>query len=200
MCNDEEASGPEIPAASIGDVDLISLGKSHPKEAAEIARIEGLLGRGAECHEEFLRLCELLRDFGDPLQAEYLLRLNIDRDHEEAAIEKYFELFGAGWWGEYQQAIEVFQNQFRVSLTGANGLDFMAAEYETEGSAHGGTFCELLGGPCTIEISYEHKDFITAILDIPSISDLEDEWVVDDREAMKYVDGAWVIISMDEID
>lgn len=158
------------------------------------------MNHGGESNGEFLRLCQLVRDFGSSQDAEYLLRRNIDGDFKETDIETYFELFGEAKWDEYQRSIETFQNQFHVLLTETNGADFMITEFETEGSELGGGQCGLLSEACVVEISYDHKDFITAIVDVPGINDLEEVWVVDEREAMVFIDGAWKIVSMDDID
>src|SRR5690242_20739309 len=67
-----------IPAANIGDTNLISLAKTNPEAAEEIARLEDLMNRGAETKEEFLRLCQLLFDVGSVAVSEDLLRRNLD--------------------------------------------------------------------------------------------------------------------------
>lgn len=88
MDDDDEHA---IPAANIGDTDVVALAQTNPAAATEIARLEDLMNRGEETKEEFLHLCQLLFDIGSVAASEYLLRRNLDY-YEGHAL--YVRLFG----------------------------------------------------------------------------------------------------------
>src|SRR5262245_58399644 len=102
-----------IPAANIGDTDLVALAQTNPAAAKEIARLEGLMNRGEETNEEFLHLCRLLFDVGSVAASEILLRRNLDY-YEGHAL--YVRLHGTAKQEEFAAAIEAFKSQFDVDL------------------------------------------------------------------------------------
>ncbi len=194
MCteNDEEDCGVQIPAASIGEVDFETLSKMHPKEAAEILRIEALMDQGLESHGDFLKLCELLNAFGDSSQAEFLLRRNINTDYGSEDIDKYFELFGMSKWDELSKSVEHFEQQLQLELIEIEAdEDFMVLTYRTEGSPDGAKQCGLLAGPCYVDIQYTNKDFVVADI-MQSGADEDDLGNEEMRQAMVFSEEVWI--------
>src|SRR4051794_32325962 len=115
-----------IPAASIGDTDLLALAQTNPALAKEIACLEDLMNRGVETKEEFLRLCQLLFDAGSVEASEYLLRRNLDY-YEGQAL--YLRLFGTTRQEEFRTAIEAFKSQFDVDLVLIAEKSFLVTKF-----------------------------------------------------------------------
>jgi hypothetical protein len=119
----DDEHGYAIPAANIGDTDLIALAQTIPDAATGIARLEALMNRGEETKEEFRRLCQLLFDVGSIAAAEYLLRRNLD-DYEGKAL--YTRLFGTAKQEEFDAAIEAFECQFEKFKAIESGTQWQA--------------------------------------------------------------------------
>ena len=125
---DEDAGA--IPAANIGDTDLVVVAQTRPAVAKEIARLEDLMNRGEETKEEFLRLCQLLFDVGSIVASEYLLRRNLDC-YEGHAL--YVRLFGTTRQDEFNAAIEAFESQFDLKLKLLAEKDFLVSAFRADG-------------------------------------------------------------------
>jgi len=176
-----------IPAASIGDTDLVALAKTNPDAAREIARLEDLMNRGEETEEEFRRLCQLLFDVGSVDAAEILLRRNVAGDKDRAL---YTQLFGTAKPDEFDDAIEAFKRQFNLELVFTAHKDFLVSTFHTnEGSPRSDEF-PLLSRPCEIKFGYIEKDMIEADITLltPRRPDVLD---ADECMLMFFVDGAW---------
>jgi hypothetical protein len=182
--DDEDAGA--IPAANIGDTDLVALAQTNPAAAKEIARLEELMNRGEETKEEFLRLCQLLFNVGSVEVSEYLLRRNLDY-YEGHAL--YIRLFGTARQDEFNVAIEAFKSQFDLELTLVAEKYFLVSTFRTEGGpARFDTFA-LLSRPCEIKIGYIEQDTIEA--DVILFAPGRD--VIDANECMVlfFVNGVW---------
>ena len=148
----------EIPAASLGDVDLDALRARHPREAAEIERLDALVQTGHESPAEFLRLCELLHLVGATRDAEYLLRRNLDHYDGRPLYE---QLFGDEVPARFARAIAAFAAQFAVALTLDDQGDFLE---ETHSSLPRGRHERpaALDGPATVRFDFVERDHVTA--------------------------------------
>src|SRR5262249_5604120 len=155
--DDEDAGA--IPAATIGDTDLVALAQTNPAAAKEIARLEDLMNRGEETKEEFLQLCQLLFDVGSVEASEYLLRRNLDY-YEGRAL--YVRLFGTARQEEFDVAIEAFKSQFDVDLVLIAERDFLVSTFRSHGSPSRSDAFALLSRPCEIKFSYIEQDTIEA--------------------------------------
>src|SRR3954447_19813797 len=126
----DHEDGYAIPAANIGDTDLVALAQTNPAAAKEIARLEDLMNRGEETKEEFLKLCQLLFDAGSVAASELLLRRNLDY-YEGHAL--YARLFGTERQEEFDAAIEAFESQFDLELVLVAEEDFLVSTFRADG-------------------------------------------------------------------
>jgi hypothetical protein len=148
-----------IPAANIGDTDLIALAQTNPAAAKEIARLEDLVNRGEETKQEFLKLCQLLFDVGSVAASEILLRRNLDF-YEGHAL--YVRLFGTAKQEEFQTAIKAFKLQFDVDLVLNAEKDFLISVFHTDGGPPRFDDFALLSRPCEIKFGYIQQDKVEA--------------------------------------
>ena len=180
-----------IPAASIGDTDLVALAQTNPETAKEVARLENLMDCGEETKEEFLRLCQLLFDVGSFAVAEHLLRRNLDY-YEGRAL--YTQLFGTAKQVEFDAAIEAFKSQFDLELSLIAQNDFLVSTFQTDGGPPRSDAFALLSRPCEIKFGYIEQEKIEAniaILD-PSRSVFD----ADECLFMFFVNGVWEIADL----
>jgi hypothetical protein len=117
-----------IPAANIGDTDLVAIALTHPEQAKEIGHLAHLMENGRDTHEEFVRLCQLLCDVGENSVAEILLRRNMDGPSDVAI---YRRLFGPGKENEFAAAVSAFQLQFNLTLSLVTEDDFLVTTFHT---------------------------------------------------------------------
>ena len=148
-----------IPAANIGDTDLDAIERFNPTAAKEIARLEGLMNRGDDSKEDFLRLCQLLFDVGSVAAAEILLRRNLACYDGK---RRYTRLFGTEKPDEFDAAIQVFESQFHISLLLTEEADFLVATFHSQGGPQRSDEFQLLSRPCEIKIGYIEQDKIEA--------------------------------------
>jgi hypothetical protein len=148
-----------IPAANIGDTDLVALAQTNPTAAKEIARLVDLMNRGEETKEEFLQLCQLLFDVGSVESSEYLLRRNLDY-YEGYSL--YVRLFGTARQEEFDSAIEAFKSQFDVDLVLIAEKDFLILNFRADGGPPRSDAFALLSRPCEIKFGYIEQDKIEA--------------------------------------
>jgi hypothetical protein len=188
--NDDD--GHVIPAASIGDTDLVALAKTHPAAAKEIARLEDLMNRGEETKEEFLRLCQLLFDVGSVVASEYLLRRNLDA-YEGHAL--YVQLFGHGRQEEFDAAIEAFERQFELELVLVEANDFLVSTFLSSGGPPRSDAMELLSRSCEIKFGYIEQDKIEA--DVTLFEPGRDVFDADECMLLFFVNGVWELADVD---
>src|SRR5262245_28170128 len=155
----DDEDGHAIPAASIGDTDLVALAQTNPAAAREIARLEDLMNRGEETREQFLRLCQLLFDVGSVSASEYLLRRNLD-DYEGHAL--YVRQFGTAKQEEFEAAIEAFKSQFDVDLVLIAEKGFLVSTFRSDDGPTRFDAFALLSRPCEIMFGYIEQDKIEA--------------------------------------
>jgi hypothetical protein len=186
--NDEH--GYAIPAASIGDTDLVALAQTNPEAAKEIVRLVALMDRGEETKEEFLRLCQLLFDIGSTTEAEYLLRRNLDY-YEDRAL--YTRLFGLTKVEEFDAAIEAFRSQFDLKLVLVAQNDFLVSTFHSNGGLSRSDALALLSSPCEIKFGYIEQDKIEA--DITLLDPGREVFEGDECLLMFFVNGVWEIAS-----
>jgi hypothetical protein len=150
-----------IPAANIGDTDLVALAQTNPAAAKEIARLEDLMNRGQETRKEFLQLCQLLFDVGSVAASELLLRRNLDY-YEGHAL--YVRLFGTAKQEEFHAAIEAFKSQFDVDLVLIAEKDFLVSVFHTDGGPPRFDDFDLLSRPCEIKFGHIEQDNVEAVV------------------------------------
>jgi hypothetical protein len=184
----DDENGYAIPAAGIGDTDLIALAQTNPGAAKEIARLEDLMNRGEETKEEFRYLCRLLFDVGAVADAEYLLRRNLE-DYEGEAL--YVQLFGTAKQDEFEAAIEAFKSQFQVDLVRARKGDFLVLRFHSDGGPPRWDNFALLSRPCEIKIGYIERDTIEA--DITLLDHGREVFDADECMLLFFVNGVWEI-------
>ena len=144
-----------IPAAGLGDTDLDAVARTHPDAAKQIARLAERMAFGKDTPEEFCTLCQLLHDVGEPGNAEYLLRRNLDVGHP--SHELYLKLFGMEKPNKFKSAIESFETQFEIALELVEEADFLEATYRTDGGpSRIGAFA-LLAEPCAVRFAYARR-------------------------------------------
>ena len=177
-----------IPAANIGDTDLVTLARTNPDEAKEIARLEALMNRGEESDEEFLRLCQLLFDVGSTAASEYLLRRNLDGCEGRAL---YTRLFGTTKPEEFDAAIEAFQSQFDLPLEFVAQSGFLVSRFHSSGGPPRSDAFALLSKPCEIKIGYVEQDKVEA--DVTLLDPGRDVFHADECMLMFFVNGVWEI-------
>ena len=173
-----------IPAASIGAIDLGLLYRSDPSSAEEIARLEGLMNRGDETDEEFLKLCRLLSDAGAVDDAEYLLRRNIDY---EGGRDLYDELFGSAKINEFERAIKTFETQFGTTLSGRDDSDFLTAVFRSTPAPSQTGYFSILSKACEVTIEFAEKTTINADVIPHALSTEEHDVYV----LMEFFNGMW---------
>jgi hypothetical protein len=177
-----------IPAANIGDTDLVTLAQTNPAAAKEIARLENLMNRGEETKAEFLQLCQLLFDVGSVAASEILLRRNLDGDEGHSL---YVRLFGTAKQDEFHTAIEAFKSQFDVHLVLIAEKDFLVSVFHTTGAPPRLDDFSLLSKPCEIKFGYVEQDTVEAdvtLLDPGREIFKPDEWLL-----LFFVNGVWEI-------
>jgi hypothetical protein len=182
--DDERGHG--IPAANIGNTDLVALALTDPAAAKEIARLEDLMNRGEESKEEFLRLCQLLYDVGSREAAEILLRRNLDHYEGEAL---YLRLFGTTKPDEYAAAIETFKSQFGVELRLVKQDDFLVKTFHSDGGPVRSDSFAVLSNPCVIKIGHIERDRVEA--DVTPLDADRDVFDLEECLLLFFVDGAW---------
>lgn len=182
--DDEE--GHAIPAANIGDTDLVALAKTNPAAAKEIARLEDLMNRGEESKEEFLRLCQLLFDVGSVAASEYLLRRNLNY-YEGHAL--YVRLFGTARQEEFAGAIEAFKFQFDLELVLVVEKDFLVSTFRSAGGPPRFDAFALLSRPCEIKFGYIEQDKIEA--DVTLLDPGREDFDADECMLLFFVNGVW---------
>ena len=175
-----------IPAANIGDTDLVALAQTNPWAAKEIARLEDLMNRGQETKEEFLQLCQLLFDVGSVEASEFLLRRNLDH-YEGHAL--YVRLFGTARQGEFDAAIEAFRSQFDVELVKVAQKDFLVSTFRSDGGPLCSDAFALLSRPCEIKFGYIEQDKIEA--DVILLDPGRDVFDADECMLLLFVNGVW---------
>lgn len=179
-------AGHTIPAANIGDTDLVALAKINPGAAKEIARLEDRMNRGEECKGEFLKLCQLLFDVGSVAASEILLRRNLDY-YEGHAL--YVRLFGTARQDEFDAAIEAFKSQFDVELVLVRANDFLVSTFRSGGSSPRPDAFSLLSFPCEIEFGYFEHDKIEAHVTL--IDPGREVFDADECMLLSFVNGVW---------
>lgn len=177
-----------IPAANIGDTDLVALARTNPAAAKEIARLVGLMNRGEETQEEFLQLCQLLFDVGSVAASEILLRRNLDGDE---AHSLYVRLFGTAKEEVFHTAIETFQSQFDVDLVLIAEKDFLVSVFHTDGGPSRFDDLSLLSRPCEIKFGYIEQDKVEA--DVTLHDPGRDIFDADECLLLFFVNGVWEI-------
>ena len=182
--DDEDAE--TIPAANIGDTDLVALAQTNPAAAKEIARLEGLMNHGKETKEEFLQLCQLLFDVGSVEASEYLLRRNLDY-YEGHAL--YLRLFGTARQEEFNAAIEAFKSQFKVDLVLIAEKDFLISKFRSEGGPPRSDDFALLSRPCEISFGYIEQDKIEA--DVTLLDPGREVFDADECMLLFFANGVW---------
>ena len=175
-----------IPAANIGDTDLVALAQTNPAAAKEIARHEDLMNRGEESKEEFLKLCQLLFDVGSVAAAEILLRRNLDY-YEGHAL--YVRLFGTAKQDGFQTAIEAFKSQFEVDLLLIAEKEFLVSVFHTEGGSPRFDDFDLLSRPCEIKFGYIEQDKVEA--DVTLLDPGREVFNADECMLLFFVNGVW---------
>jgi hypothetical protein len=182
----DDEDGHAIPAANIGDTDLVALAQTNPAAAKDIARLEDLMNHGEETKEEFLQLCQLLFDVGSVKASEYLLRRNLDY-YEGHAL--YLRLFGTARQEEFDAAIEAFKSQFNVDLVVIAEKDFLVSKYRSEGGPPRSDDFALLSRPCEIKFGYIEQDTIEA--DVTLFAPSRDVLGADECMVLFFVNGVW---------
>ncbi len=182
----DDEDGHAIPAANIGDTDLVALAQTNPAAAKEIARLEDLMNRGEETKEEFLQLCQLLFDVGSVAASEYLLRRNLVY-YEGRAL--YVRLFGTARQEEFDAAIEAFQSQFDVELVRVTERDFLVSTFRSDGGPPRSDAFALLSRPCEIKFGYIEQDRIEA--DVTLLDPGRDVFDADECMLLFFVNGVW---------
>jgi hypothetical protein len=175
-----------IPAANIGDTDLLALARTNPAAAKEIARLEDLMSRGEETKEEFLQLCQLLFNVGSVRGSEYLLRRNLDY-YEGQAL--YVRLFGTVKQEEFEAAIEAFKSQFDVDLVLIAEKDFLVSTFRSNGGQPRFDDFALLSKPCEIKFGYVEQDKIEA--DVILLDPGREIFDADECMLLFFVNGVW---------
>ncbi|HWG47130.1 MAG TPA: hypothetical protein VN688_30480 [Gemmataceae bacterium] len=184
----DDEHGYAIPAANIGDTDLVALAQTNPEAAKEIARLEDLMNCGEETKEEFLRLCQLLFDVGSVAASEYLLRRNVDY-YEGHAL--YTRLFGTAKQEEFDTAIEAFKSQFDLELVLVTQKDFLVSMFNSRGGPSRSDAFTLLSRPCEIRFGYIEQDKIEA--DVTLLDPDRDVFDAEECLLMFFVNGVWEI-------
>jgi hypothetical protein len=183
MDDDERGA---IPAANIGNTDLVALGQTNRAAAKEIARLRDLMDRGEETKEEFLRLCQLLFEVGSVGASEYLLRRNLNY-YEGLAL--YNRLFGTTRQDEFLAAIEAFKSQFDLELMLVAEKEFLISTFRTDGGPARFDAFALLSRPCEIKFGYIEQDMIEA--DVTLCAPGRDVLEADECMVLFFVNGAW---------
>jgi hypothetical protein len=178
-----------IPAANIGDTDLVALAQTNPAAAKEIARLEVLMNRGEETKEEFLRLCRLLFDVGSVAASEILLRRNLDY-YEGHAL--YVRLHGTAKQEEFAAAIEAFKSQFEVDLVLVAEKDFLISVFRSDGSPPRFDDLGLLSKPCEIKFGYIEQDKVEA--DVTLLDPRREVFDADECLLLFFVNGVWELV------
>jgi hypothetical protein len=184
----DEEHGYGIPAANIGDTDLIALARTNPEAAKEIARLEDLMNRGEETNEEFLRLCQLLFDVGSVAAAEILLRRNLDF-YEGGVL--YARLFGPAKQDEYEAAIEAFRSQFNLEMVLVAHDSFLVSTFRTDGGRPRSDAFALLSHACEIRFGYVEPEKVEA--DVILLDPGRSVFHADECLLMSFVNGVWEI-------
>jgi hypothetical protein len=183
--DDEERHA--IPAANIGNTDLVALAQTNPAAAKEIARLENLMNRGEETKDEFLQLCQLLFDVGSVAASEYLLRRNLNH-YEGHAL--YLRLFGTARQEEFEEAIEAFESQFDVDLVLIAKKDFLVSMFRSDGGRPRLLDAvALLSRPCEIKFGYIEQDKIEA--DVTVFDPGQEVFDPDECMLLFFVNGVW---------
>jgi hypothetical protein len=182
----DDEDGHAIPAANIGDTDLVALAQTNPAAAREIARLNDLMNRGEETKEEFLQLCQLLFDVGSVDASEYLLRRNLDY---YAGHALYLRLFGTARQEEFDAAIEAFKSQFNVDLVLMAEKDFLISKFRSGSGQRRSDAFALLSRPCEIMFGYIEQDKIEAQVTLfaPGRTVLD----ADECMVLFFVNGIW---------
>jgi hypothetical protein len=175
-----------IPAANIGDTDLVALAQANPAAAKEIARLVDLMNRGEETKEEFLQLCQFLFDVGSVEASEYLLRRNLDY-YEGHSL--YVRLFGTARQEEFHAAIEAFKSQFDVDLVLIAEKDFLVSKFRTDGGPPRSDAFALLSRPCEIKFGYIEQDKIEA--DVTLLDPGREVFDGDECMLLFFLNGVW---------
>ena len=175
-----------IPAANIGDTDLVTLAQTNAAAAKEIARLERLMNGGEETKEEFLRLCQLLFDVGSVAASEYLLRRNVDCDDGHAL---YVRLFGTVRQEAFDAAIEAFKSQFDVELELTAEKEFLVSSFQSYGGPSRSDAFALLSRPCEITFGYIEQDKIEA--DVNLLDPGRDVFHADECMLLFFANGVW---------
>ena len=146
-----------IPAASIADVDIAAIAEHSERTAREISRLGQLMDQGKETEEEFAQLIKLLFETGAKVEAEYLLRRNLEVG--DASHSLYLELFGTVKVQEFRDAILAFRTEFETGLTLVEELAFLDETYLLTSKQSN---CSLPSGPCEVRFDYSERDFVSA--------------------------------------
>ncbi len=178
--------GHSIPAANIGDTDLVALAQTNPLAATEIARLEDLMNRGEETKEEFRQLCHLLFDVGSVAASEYLLRRNLDY-YEGGPL--YLQLFGTARQEEFDAAIEAFKSQFDLELALVSEKAFLVSTFRADGGPPRSDAFELLSRPCDIKFGYIEQGKIEA--DVTLLDPEREAFDADECMLLFFMNGVW---------
>lgn len=178
-----------IPAANIGNVDLVAIAEKHPVAAKEISRLATLMYRGDETPDEFRRLCELLFEVGATVDSEYLLRRNVSDAVDEAL---YAELFGTSKREDFDAAVAAFRCQFEIELSLVQEHDFLVCKFRSVGCRRRDDAFRLLSCPCEVEIGFIERDRIEAeiVLDEPGRTVFNQ----DECLSLNFISGVWEIV------
>lgn len=175
-----------IPAANIGDTNLLALAQTNPVAANEIARLDDLMSRGEETKQEFLKLCQLLFDVGSVAASEILLRRNLDY-YEGHTL--YARLFGTAKPEEFQTAIDAFKSQFDVDLVLHAEKDFLVSVFHTNGGPPWFDDFALLSRPCEIKFGYIEQDKVEAYVTL--LDPGREVFDADEFMLLSFLSGVW---------
>lgn len=155
-----------IPAANIDDVDLSSIDRASPADAADVLRIKRLIASGGETDQDLIRLCELLFKHGEVETSEDLLRSNVV-DVGDVIHGAYTRLHGHAVEGVLDRAVDDFSRQFGVRLELKRSRGFLKHEYSSQpGSLPAGVdsrIARYLSRPCLVEFKYDPQGCLAEI-------------------------------------
>jgi hypothetical protein len=146
-----------IPAANFISIDLDAIAEHSPVQAREIARLDGLMRRGAETKEDGRSLCMLLHNVGESREAEFLLRRNL-RHYEGQDL--YQRLFGTRIPDNFERAIKHFAEEFGLDLALRKERNFLDQEYLSTPLSGKYPRFNILNEKCVVRFDYSQRDFV----------------------------------------
>ena len=185
----------QIPAATIGDIDLSTAAKLSPEDAAEIKRLGGLLDEGRDTIGDLILLCELLNKHGKTSKAEELLRCNIVVNGDEAH-KAYVRHYGNTAELALSSAIAEFATQFGVQVHTIDGHRFLKVECESRPLKLTDNMepqvRQFLANECVISFSYDPRG-CTADIGAEK-AELYHSYIL-----MRHLNGLWHMVSSEQI-